>query len=258
MAVATLNELYGRLVEQAYTDDLQSQQHYLSLVADMRKIPVDYLLSRGALFIPNNEYIHHYLGAEADAWGPGLYEADFCPWTLFVVLPIQDLVEDTVGLVGWDVQNKYKAMEEGLEGLPMYKVSSKLTFRRENYFLSDIGVLRQQFEHRAIFIVDGVFDSVTLNWRGLPAISLLGSNVSPNILYFLRWYKEVYVIRDNDDAGTKLYNRLRRALPSVHQVLQNKCKDIEEALRPDGFDGPLTQQLWQIIKNRPRDNVFLR
>lgn len=258
MALVTLNELYGRLVEQVYTDDLQSQQHYLSLVSDMRKIPIDYLLSRGTLFVPNNEYIHHYLGSDADAWGPGLYEGDFCPWTLFVILPIQDLVEDTVGIVGWDVQNKFKAMEENLEGLPMYKVSSKLTFKRENYFLTDVSVLRKEFDSRAIFIVDGVFDSVSLNWRGLPAISLLGSSVSPDVLYFLRWYKEVYVIRDNDDAGTKLYNRLHRALPRVHQVFQSKCKDIEEALRPDGMEGPLTQQLWEIIRTKPCDNVFLR
>lgn len=258
MASVTLHELYSRLVEQVYTDDLQSQQHYLSLVADKRQVPVDYLLSRGAVFVPNNEYIHHYLGSDADAWGPGLYEGEYCPWTLFVLLPIQDLLEETVGLVGWDVQNYYKAKEEGLEGLPMYKVSSKLTFKRENYFLSDVSVLRNQFDSRAIFIVDGVYDSVSLNWRGLPAISLLGSHVSADVLYFLRWYKEVYVIRDNDEAGTKLYKRLQKALPRVHQVFQSKCKDIEEALRPDGYDGPLTRQLWGIVKDRPRDDVFLK
>lgn len=258
MAGATLNELYNTLVERVYADDLQSQITYLSLIADMRQVSVDYLLSRGMLFIPNNDYIHYYLKSDADAWGPGLYESGHCPWTLFAVLPIVDLVGDTVGLVGYDVQNKWKAENEGLEGLPMYKVSGKLTFQRDRYFLSDIDVLRSEYSRRVLFIVDGVFDSVALNYRGLPAISLLGSTVSKEVLYFLRWYQNIYVITDNDAAGNSLLKRLRKSLPRAFQVTQNKCKDIEQLLRTDGKDGPITNQLREIVRSRPNEDVRLR
>lgn len=253
-----MNELYGRLVELVYTDDIEAQRTYLSYIADMRKVPVEYLMERGALFFPNNEYIHHYLHSDADAWGPGLYESDFCPWTLFAVLPIMDLVGDVVGLVGYDVQNKWKTDNEGAVGLPIYKVSSKLTFQRDKYFLTDIEVLKKEFSKRTILIVDGVFDSVSLNYRGLPAISLLGSLVSPEVLYFLRWYKGIYVIADNDTAGAQLFNRLSYALPGVRRVFQNKGKDIEQVLRGDGFNGPITKQLWDVVNNCPKDNIYLR
>lgn len=257
MAV-TLNDLYRRLVTSAYEDDAGSQAYYLSMIEDHRKIPVEYLMQRGALFIPNNDYIRHYLGADAGAYGAGLYDGDYCQWALFVLFPITDLVGDVMGIAGWDAQNKHKELTEDLKGLPMYKVSSKMVFPKEKYFLSDVDLLKHQFDKRAIFIVDGVFDSVALNYRGIPAISLLGSMVSPEILYFLRWYKHVYTIQDNDAAGNQLYLRLKKALPRVCRVFQNKTKDIEELLRSDGVDGQLTQQLKDILVNGPCDDVYLK
>lgn len=258
MAAPNLNRLYHKLVGEVYSDDAQSQYYYLSMIEEQRKIPVDYLMRRGALFIPNNDYIRHYLGAEADTWGVGLYEGEFCPWALFVILPITDLLGDVVGLVGWDAQNKYKEISEGVQGLPMYKVSSKLTFAREKYFLTDLDVLKEQFDSRTLFVVDGVFDSVSLNYRGIPAISLLGSSVSQEVLYFMRWFKHVYTIQDNDSAGTKLYFRLKKALPRVSRVFQGKMKDIEELLRTDGEDGPITRQLKDIVTSGTGFDVYLK
>lgn len=258
MASKTLNELYTTLLESVYADDLRSQRYYLSMVEDLRKISVDYLIDRGGMFIPNNDYIRHYLGADASTWGAGLYEGEYCPWALFVIFPIMDLVGDVVGIAGWDAQNKNKELTEGAVGLPMYKVSSKNVFSKEKYFLTDVGLLRSQFDKRAVFIVDGVFDSISLNYRGIPTVSLLGSMVSPEVLYFLRWYKHVYTIQDNDAAGNSLYLRLKRALPSVHRVFQNKTKDIEELLRSDGIDGPITRQIRGILVDTPRDDVYLK
>lgn len=258
MAATSLNELYNRLVDGVYSDDEKSQRYYLSMIESHRKIPVDYLMQRGAVFVPNNDYIRHYLGADADAYGAGLYDGAYCQWALFMLLPIMDLVGDVVGLVGWDAQNKNKEITEGQLGLPMYKVSSKLVFPKEKYFLSDVDLLRQQFDKRAIFIVDGVFDSVALNYRGIPAISLLGSMVSKEVLYFLRWYKHVYTIQDNDAAGNQLYWRLKKALPRVCRVFQNKTKDVEELLRTDGKDGPLTKQLHAVLEEGPTFDVYLK
>ncbi len=245
----TLNQLYNELVEQVYTDDEYSQRYYLSMIEDQRKIAVDYLMMRKCMFIPNNDYITHYLGVRAQTYSCGLYDGDNCMWALFMVAPILDLVGDVVGIVGWDAENKRKELEEGEKGLPMYKVSSKFVFPRERYFLSDIELLRQEFSKRVIFIVDGVFDSISLNYHGIPAVSLLGSSVSPEVLYFLRWYKYIYVVQDNDSAGMSLYARLAKALPRVYRVVQNKTKDIEELLRTDGLNGPVTKQLLDTLNN---------
>lgn len=257
MANKSLNELYSQLVEAAYVDDEKSQRYYLSMVETHRHIPVDYLIKRGCLFIPNNDYILHYLGKDAMSYGAGLYDGERCNWTMFVLIPIVDLVGDIVGLVGWDFYNKHRELEEGEKGLPMYKVSSKLTFPREKYFLSDTKLLRDTFDKRVIFVVDGVFDSIALNSRGIPAISLLGSTISPEILYYLRWYKNIYTLQDNDSAGSKMYQRLSKALPRVNRVFQNQTKDIEELLRSEPADGPITTQLLHLVDCPVEDDYYL-
>lgn len=258
MARVNFNEIYSRFITQVYEDDMESQNYYLSVIETQRYIPVSYLIERGCAFIPNNDYIRHFLGDDVNHFGLELYNGDRCLWTLYVVIPITDLTGDIVGLVGWDVLHKYQEQTEGRTDLSMYKVSSKNVFKKEHFFLSDVQVLRKTFDSRVIFITDGVFDSIALNYRGIPAIALLGSTFSPEVLYFLHWYKRVYVCSDNDAAGVKLYNMLKRSLNGVYRVIQNKTKDIEELLRTDGPDGPITQQLRSIMKSGISGDVILR
>lgn len=258
MARLTFHDAYTKLVTAVYEDDIESQQYYLSIVEEHRHIPVSYLLQRGCMFIPNNEYIRHYLGNEVDQFGLELYNGERCLWTLYVVLPVTDLSGDVLGLVGWDALHKYQEQEEGQTGLSMYKVSSKNIFKKEKFFLTDSNLLRQTFDSRTVFITDGVFDSVALNYRGIPALALLGSTFSPEILYFLRWYKKIYICADNDSAGSKLYNTLRRSAKGVYRVFQNKTKDIEELLRTDGVDGPITQQLKAAMRSDASGDIILK
>ncbi len=256
--MATLSELYNKLVSSVYEDDMRSQEYYLSMVEDQRKIPVNYLLERGALFIPNKDYIRYYLGSAADTYNLGFYDGDYCNWTLFVIFPITDLVGDVVGIVGWDANNKNRELTEGEVGLPMYNVSNKHIFQKDRYFLSDVELLHREFDKRILFVVDGVFDSIALNYRGIPAISLLGSMVSREVLYFLRWYKCIYTLQDNDTAGTNLYKRLAKALPKVHRVFQSGAKDIEELLRGDGEDGPITKQIKSLLTSPVYGDTYLK
>lgn len=258
MAKKTLHELYTRLTDLVYEDDLDSQRYYLSVIESQRQIPVDYLLSRGIVFIPNNDYIKHYIGADANAFGCELYASETCLWTLYATIPIMDLAEDIVGLVGWDAYHKFQELEGEATGLSMYKVSSKHVFPREKYFLTDVPLLKKTFESRTLFITDGVFDSIALNYRGIPALALLGSTFSPEILYFLRWYNKIYICADNDDAGLKLYKRLQKSAKGVYRVLQGKTKDIEELLRSDGKDGPITQQLLSALSSDVDGDIILK
>lgn len=245
----SLNTLYLELFDKVLQDDEHSQRYYLSVVEEQRHISVDYLLSQGVLFIPNNDYISHYLGDKVFRSPAGLYYQDRCPWTLFVLLPIRDLSGEVTGLVGWDAYNKYKEVAEGEKGLVAYRVSAKSVFSRERYFLTDIDCLERNFNQRVIFITDGVFDAVALNYRGIPAIALLGSTFSQEVLYFLGWYKHIYVCADNDKAGLALFGKLNRALAGVHRISQRRTKDIEELLRSDGIDGPVTRQLLNLVTN---------
>ena len=158
-----------------------------------------------------------------------------------------DLSGEVQGLVGWDAYNKFREEAMGEQGLSAYKCSPSTVFQRDKFFLSDIECLRDKFEHRTIFVTDGVFDAISLNYRGIPAIALLGSSFSPEIIYFLSWYKNIYVCADNDAAGSRLYNRLKKALPGVHRVIQSSYKDIEELLRNDGYTGKATRMLQSAV-----------
>ena len=254
----TLDSLYTELFSRVTEDDLSSQMYYLSMVSEQRHISVDYLLSLGALFIPNNEYIEHYLGKKAHTSSAGLYYDDSCPWTLFVLLPVRNLAGEVMGLVGWDAYNKYKEVAEGEQGLVSYRVSAKSVFPRERYFLSDIECLKRNFKHRVVFVTDGVFDTVSLNYRGIPSIALLGSSFSREIIYYLSWYKHIYVCADNDKAGLSLAKKLSRSVKNVHRVMQNQTKDIEELLRRDGTDGPITKQLENLLIHPVNDDFMLK
>lgn len=258
MARKTLHEIYTTLLERVYEDDLDSQTYYQDVVKTHRNISVDYLQRRGCMFVPNNNYIRNYIGEDANTYGCELYIDETCLWTLFFLIPILDLAQDVVGLVGWDLQNKYLEATGAEQGLPMYKVSSKNVFQREKYFLSDVELLRETFPTRTIFITDGVFDSMALNYRGIPAVSLLGSTFSREVLFFLRWYKHIYVCADNDAAGLALYRKLSRALPSVHRVIQSGAKDIEEFLRPEAVDGPRTKALLSVLGEERQGDLYLR
>lgn len=258
MSKATFHDMYMRLIGSVYSEDLEVQEKYLSVVEAQRNIPVEYLLRRGCLFVPNNEYLHYHLGHEADIFGYELYNEGKCLWTHFVLLPIHNLLGDVVGLTGWDAYHKYIEITEEQWGLSMYKVSSSNVFEKEKYFLSDIDLLKNTFDSHSIFITDGVFDSVALNSRGIPALALLGSTFSKENLYFLRWYKNVYVCADNDRAGLQLYSKLSKSLPHVYKVVQSKAKDIEELLREDPVDGPLTRQLLEATHSAKGADIYLK
>lgn len=229
----TLNDFYSQLLQRVFATDFEEQLTYLSVVADTRHIPVEWLVEQGIFFIPNNDYVTYHMGVGAKDPDYGFYLNGDCIWNQFVVIPVRDLANKVVGLTGWDAKNKYLVEYKGEVGLPMYKVSGKYLFNREDRFLTIPTLLRDKFSCGTIFLVDGVFDCLSLCQKGVPTIAMLGSTLSGTVAYFLRWYRKVYVVKDNDDAGNKLLQRVRAMVPSVRAVIQSKTKDIEEYLRDD-------------------------
>ena len=253
-----LNEVYTEFYSKVVADDIQSQRHYLQVVETERGIPVDYLLRLGCLFIPNSEYIEHYLGEKAHDFRLGFYSHGKCLWDLNLLIPIHDLAQDVVGFVGWDLWNKFKEREDGQEGLSMYKVSPSSVFKRDRFFLSDVPLLKSTFDTRVIFVTDGVFDTLSLSYAGIPSIALLGSSFSREILYFLSWYDRVYVCADNDSAGLSLVRKLARSCSNVFRILQNKGKDIDDVLRNPTTRGFTIEQLTALLTSKIPEDITLR
>lgn len=235
------------LIERIYADDMESQDYYLNLLGQAREIPLDYLKSLGAFFVPNNDYIKYYGGNDSLNPDFDLYTYGQCLWTHFLVIPVKNLSGKICGFVGWDANNSLKKAEGIATDLSTYRVSNKRVFDKNHYFLADVKVLEENYHNGVLFVVDGVFDSLSLNCRGIPAISLLGSYPSALHYYFLHWFSHIYVITDNDKAGCDLYRWIHRAIPRTRRITQTGCKDIDAFLKQ--YPGIAERELFEILRN---------
>lgn len=81
----------------------------------------------------------------------------------------------------------------------------------------------------AVYVVESSFDAIRLDQCGLPAVATLGSNVSNIQIDLLKkYFNNIYVIADNDEAGTNMLNRITdKAGSRVMSIQLNKqYKDI--------------------------------
>jgi DNA primase len=90
-----------------------------------------------------------------------------------------------------------------------------------------------------VIAVEGVFDLLTLRNWGFPAVALVGTHTSPDVLDQLRTFRRVYLVLDQDMAGREATVKLVEALgPNTVPVeLPEGVKDVAElAPRQDGQD----------------------
>lgn len=123
-----------------------------------------------------------------------------------------------------------------LKTLPKYKESSIVLMDKSKFFICPLG-LKKSIDDEYIILVDGVFDSISLAQEGYNSISILGSTISEYNRFILSLVKNVYVAYDNDGAGRRLYESLKRIHSNVYSITQSKCKDIDDFIKqyPDDF-----------------------
>lgn len=82
-----------------------------------------------------------------------------------------------------------------------------------------------------VYVVESSFDAIRLDQLGFPAVATLGANISSKQLELLeKYFSEILVIADNDEAGNKMKERLVERLGSsvVSIEIDKKYKDIGE------------------------------
>lgn len=80
-----------------------------------------------------------------------------------------------------------------------------------------------------VYIVESSFDAIRLDQVGLPAVATLGANISNTQVELLKkYFNNIIVIADNDEAGSNMKTRLIERLGSRISVIQldSKYKDI--------------------------------
>ena len=80
-----------------------------------------------------------------------------------------------------------------------------------------------------VYVVESSFDAIRLDQVGLPAVATLGANVSSTQIELLqKYFNNIIVIADNDEAGGNMKDRIVEKLSSRVSVikLNNQYKDI--------------------------------
>ena len=128
-----------------------------------------------------------------------------------VTVPVHAPDGMLLGFVGRSVEGKEF---KNTPGLP----KSKLLFN-----------LHRVKTNRNVYVVESSFDAIRLDQCGLPAVATLGATVStPQIELLQKYFNDIVIIPDNDEAGESMVERLRKALGSKLTRLQlnNEYKDI--------------------------------
>lgn len=80
-----------------------------------------------------------------------------------------------------------------------------------------------------VYVVESSFDAIRLDQCGMPAVATLGSMVSNFQIDLLKkYFNNVYVVADNDEAGGHMAERLQKSLGGIVSVVQldKQYKDI--------------------------------
>jgi DNA primase len=80
-----------------------------------------------------------------------------------------------------------------------------------------------------VYVVESSFDAIRLDQVGFPAVATLGANVSALQIRLLeKYFNNVILVADNDEAGNIMKDKLIEKLGSLISVIQidKKYKDI--------------------------------
>jgi DNA primase len=128
-----------------------------------------------------------------------------------VTVPVHSPDGIPLGFVGRSIEGKNF---KNTPGLP----KSKTLFNLHRVKKSD-----------RVYVVESSFDAIRLDQVGLPAVATLGANVSSTQIELLqKYFNNIIVIADNDEAGGNMKDRIVEKLSTRVSVikLNTKYKDI--------------------------------
>ena len=128
-----------------------------------------------------------------------------------VTVPVHTPDGMSIGFVGRSVEGKEF---KNTPGLP----KSKVLFNLHRVKTSS-----------KVYVVESSFDAIRLDQVGFPAVATLGANVSNTQIELLqKYFNNIIVIADNDEAGGNMKDRIAEKLGSRVSVIQlnKQYKDI--------------------------------
>lgn len=232
-----LDTIYRNGVNRVWGEDTQSQREYLKVVSQCRGMDFIDFESMHSIFIPNDNYLFQYFDSSIGNQEFGFFDYDNrCFWNNCLIMPIYDVADKVRSVVGFNPFSYVQAKETNDWSINYYTYASAKVFRRGAFLFYCEGDYSKALDDGYLFLTDGVFDAVSLHFAGFNAAAMMGSNVTPEIISMLRFVRRVLVVCDNDEAGYKLVQGLRRVHPGIVTVKQGATKDIDEVLKSEYRD----------------------
>ena len=188
-----LTKFFDKVVKVYCTDalilELMSHRKYntqsmFDTLKEMGMFKVDYL-SELTLLVPD---VTH---EELKQWGLVNENGDFILGGRYVV-PIRDIAGSVIALVGW----------HPMGGSRKYVTTPTVGFSRDaSFFNLDCYKLAWEKWNGTVFVVEGIFDTISLRSLGLPALGMQGLEMSPIKTQILSRFGKVIAIPDNDKSG---------------------------------------------------------
>jgi len=128
-----------------------------------------------------------------------------------VTIPMQSPDGMTIGFVARTIEGKEF---KNTPGLP----KSKILFNLHRVKSSSV-----------VYVVESSFDAIRLDQVGFPAVATLGANVSSSQMKLLeKYFNNVILVADNDEAGNIMKDKLIEKLGSLISIIKidKKYKDI--------------------------------
>ncbi len=202
-----------RFVKSKETETDLSYQINQALVVKPDYLPYDELqikrLNQQALDSPRA--LRYYNGRLITEASIKKFDLGYSEKQDMVTIPVASPDGVTVGFVGRSVEGKdFK----NTPGLP----KSKVLFNLHRVKASS-----------KVYVVESSFDAIRLDQCGFPAVATLGANVSKIQTDLLqKYFNEIYVIADNDEAGGNMKDKIIERLGSRVIVikLDKQYKDI--------------------------------
>lgn len=224
-------------IKKIYTEDRDMQEHYLDIFAkDVRKLKdASIFFKAEAFFVPNNDYMVKYFGQEALNPSYDMYNYDGeCVWDNQIVFPIRNVVEKPVGFVGFNPFIKLQRSDENMRtNENYYRYSTSQVFNRGRHLYCPRGVYDKAVRDGYIVLTDGVYDMWGFNEHGINSGCLMGSTISEELLFILRFVDTLFLAQDDDDAGLRVLHELKRHHPNVRYLRHNAGKDADDILKSD-------------------------
>lgn len=240
-----------QLILELMNERKYNTQEMFDTLKEVGVFKVDYLSDLSLLFpeVTDKQY---------QEWGLVNENGTFILGGRYVVA-IRDITGKVAALVGWHPKG----------GSRKYVTTPTIGFSRDaSFFNLDCFTFSWEKWNGAVYLVEGIFDTLSLRSLGLPAIGNQGLEMSPVKTQILARFGKVIAIPDNDNSGLSvnpLTNRFsgksrkfawKIQNEHVFVVLPDGVKDVDDFVKDfDAYDDLVACQQARYIKKLKEDFI---